>query len=140
MRELLEESWAFEIQAARPGRDADARQPSRPIRVSIASPDQVLERVGDWLVTSWIRGPGSRGGEHRYSLHAGTLNLRGQVFVDLLIRFDDYRSFNRIDYVFVRGPDRKLRGEPLASRVVFDRATRGVFPSDHFGVYAEISD
>jgi endonuclease/exonuclease/phosphatase family metal-dependent hydrolase len=44
----------------------------------------------------------------------------------------------RIDYVFVRGPDRQLRGEPLAAEVVFDRATDGVFPSDHYGVLAEI--
>ena len=46
----------------------------------------------------------------------------------------------RIDYVFVRGPDRRLRGEPLAARVVLDRGVGGVFPSDHFGVYAEISE
>jgi endonuclease/exonuclease/phosphatase family metal-dependent hydrolase len=45
----------------------------------------------------------------------------------------------RIDYVFVRGPDRQLRGEPLAARVVLDEAVGEVFPSDHFGVYAEIS-
>ncbi|MSP60605.1 MAG: hypothetical protein EXR72_09750 [Myxococcales bacterium] len=44
----------------------------------------------------------------------------------------------RLDYVFVRGPDRALRGEPLAARVVLDRPENGVFPSDHFGVYAEI--
>jgi endonuclease/exonuclease/phosphatase family metal-dependent hydrolase len=44
----------------------------------------------------------------------------------------------RIDYIFVRGPDRQLRGEPLVARVVFSEATQGVFPSDHFGVYAEI--
>jgi endonuclease/exonuclease/phosphatase family metal-dependent hydrolase len=44
----------------------------------------------------------------------------------------------RIDYIFVRGPDRKLRGEPLAARVVFDHPEAGVFPTDHYGVYAEI--
>jgi endonuclease/exonuclease/phosphatase family metal-dependent hydrolase len=44
----------------------------------------------------------------------------------------------RIDYVFVRGPDRQLRGEPLLARVVFDQAVGGVFASDHFGVYAEV--
>lgn len=44
----------------------------------------------------------------------------------------------RIDYVFVRGPDRSLRGEPLDARVVFDEAIDGVWPSDHFGVVAEI--
>jgi endonuclease/exonuclease/phosphatase family metal-dependent hydrolase len=44
----------------------------------------------------------------------------------------------RIDYIFVRGPDRELRGEPLAARVVFDLPEGGAFPSDHYGVYAEI--
>jgi endonuclease/exonuclease/phosphatase family metal-dependent hydrolase len=46
----------------------------------------------------------------------------------------------RIDYVFVRGPDRGHRGEPLAARVVLDTPEDGVWPSDHQGVYAEISD
>ena len=45
----------------------------------------------------------------------------------------------RIDYIFVRGPDRRGRGEPLACRVVLDQPEEGVFPSDHFGVYAELS-
>jgi len=44
----------------------------------------------------------------------------------------------RLDYVFVRGPDRQLRGEPLSARVVANRPTGGVFPSDHYGVLAEI--
>ncbi len=44
----------------------------------------------------------------------------------------------RIDYVFVRGPDRALRGEPLGCRVVLDQPVDGVWPSDHFGVLAEI--
>ncbi|HVJ17933.1 MAG TPA: endonuclease/exonuclease/phosphatase family protein [Polyangiaceae bacterium] len=48
----------------------------------------------------------------------------------------------RIDYVFVRGPDRQLRGEPMLTRVVFTSATHGpdgrIFPSDHYGVYSEI--
>jgi endonuclease/exonuclease/phosphatase family metal-dependent hydrolase len=45
----------------------------------------------------------------------------------------------RIDYVFVRGPDRKLRGEPLSARVVFAIPTDGLFPSDHYGVLVELS-
>jgi len=44
----------------------------------------------------------------------------------------------RIDYIYVRGPDRRLRGEPLSCKLVFNRAQNGVFPSDHYGVYAEI--
>jgi endonuclease/exonuclease/phosphatase family metal-dependent hydrolase len=45
----------------------------------------------------------------------------------------------RIDYVFVRGPDDRYRGEPLEARVCFDEPVNGVFPSDHFGVVATIS-
>jgi endonuclease/exonuclease/phosphatase family metal-dependent hydrolase len=44
----------------------------------------------------------------------------------------------RLDYIFVRGPDRQLRGEPLAARLCFNRAADGVFPTDHYGVLAEI--
>jgi endonuclease/exonuclease/phosphatase family metal-dependent hydrolase len=45
----------------------------------------------------------------------------------------------RIDYIFVRGPDAQLRGEPLHTRLVLDEPTDGVWPSDHFGLYSEIS-
>jgi len=44
----------------------------------------------------------------------------------------------RIDYVYVRGPDRALRGEPLSARVALDEPTDGVWPSDHFAVVADI--
>jgi endonuclease/exonuclease/phosphatase family metal-dependent hydrolase len=44
----------------------------------------------------------------------------------------------RLDYVFVRGPDRALRGQPLVARVVCDASEAGVFASDHFGVYVEV--
>lgn len=44
----------------------------------------------------------------------------------------------RLDYVFVRGPDRWHRGEPLVARVVLDEPRDGVFASDHYGVYAEL--
>lgn len=46
----------------------------------------------------------------------------------------------RIDYIFSRGPDRQLRGEPLAARVVFDAPNEhGVWPTDHYGVLADIA-
>lgn len=48
----------------------------------------------------------------------------------------------RIDYIYVRGPDDRYRGEPLSASVCFDEpnaAAGGVFPSDHFGVTAQIS-
>lgn len=44
----------------------------------------------------------------------------------------------RIDYIYVRGPDRHLRGEPLSARVCLDQPDNGVWPSDHFGLFAEI--
>ena len=44
----------------------------------------------------------------------------------------------RIDYIYTRGPDRALRAEPLSSRLIFSEEENGVFPSDHYGVYAEI--
>ena len=45
----------------------------------------------------------------------------------------------RIDYIFVRGPDAQWRGEPLATRVVFDQAEEGIWASDHFGLFSELS-
>ncbi len=44
----------------------------------------------------------------------------------------------RIDYVFVAPPRRDGLGRPLRCRVVCDDERAGVWPSDHFGVYAEL--
>lgn len=44
----------------------------------------------------------------------------------------------RIDYIYVRGPGKHLWGEPLSCALAFDRPTNDVWPSDHFGVVAEI--
>jgi endonuclease/exonuclease/phosphatase family metal-dependent hydrolase len=44
----------------------------------------------------------------------------------------------RIDYVFVRGRDERMRGEPLEARVCFDSDAGGSFASDHFGVVATL--
>jgi endonuclease/exonuclease/phosphatase family metal-dependent hydrolase len=44
----------------------------------------------------------------------------------------------RIDYVFVRGPDKWSRGLPVTARVVLTDVVDGVAPSDHYGVLAEI--
>jgi endonuclease/exonuclease/phosphatase family metal-dependent hydrolase len=61
---------------------------------------------------------------------------------------NDYARKNRepprrIDYIFVRGPDAELRGEPLVTKVVFNVAEQGpdgaIWPSDHFGVLSEIA-
>jgi endonuclease/exonuclease/phosphatase family metal-dependent hydrolase len=49
----------------------------------------------------------------------------------------------RIDYIFVRGPDRTFRGEPLHAEVAFNQAdhtgAEAVWPSDHFGVVADLA-
>jgi endonuclease/exonuclease/phosphatase family metal-dependent hydrolase len=44
----------------------------------------------------------------------------------------------RIDYVFVRGRDDGHRGDPIDARVCFDAPVDGTFPSDHFGVVADL--
>lgn len=49
----------------------------------------------------------------------------------------------RIDYIFVRGPDRQFRGEPLHAELAFhasEPAPAGpVWPSDHFGLVADLA-
>jgi len=49
----------------------------------------------------------------------------------------------RIDYIFVRGPDRQFRGEPLRAELAFNAEEPGgpepVWPSDHFGVVADLA-
>jgi endonuclease/exonuclease/phosphatase family metal-dependent hydrolase len=44
----------------------------------------------------------------------------------------------RIDYIYVRGPDRSLRGEPLTCELAFTESRADIWPSDHFGVVADI--
>jgi endonuclease/exonuclease/phosphatase family metal-dependent hydrolase len=45
----------------------------------------------------------------------------------------------RLDYVFVRGPDKRGRGQPVSARVVMEEVVGGVCATDHYGVLAEIS-
>lgn len=45
----------------------------------------------------------------------------------------------RLDYIFVRGPDSQWVGEPLRTKLVFDAPEDGVWASDHFGLYCELS-
>lgn len=44
----------------------------------------------------------------------------------------------RIDYIFVRGPDERFRGEPLDAALAFTTKVGGVLPSDHYGVVATV--
>lgn len=54
-------------------------------------------------------------------------------------RMNWLRADRRLDYVFVTAPRRDGRGTIRASRVIFDRPDGdGVFPSDHFGVMADV--
>jgi endonuclease/exonuclease/phosphatase family metal-dependent hydrolase len=46
----------------------------------------------------------------------------------------------RIDYVFVGAPNRDGVGEILSCRVICNQPIDDVWPSDHFGVYAELRD
>lgn len=45
----------------------------------------------------------------------------------------------RIDYIFVRGPDARFRGEPVRCRLAFHEPDGEVWPSDHFGLVTELS-
>jgi endonuclease/exonuclease/phosphatase family metal-dependent hydrolase len=49
----------------------------------------------------------------------------------------------RIDYIFVRGPDKQMRGQPSNVRRVFDQSVPGaegtVWASDHYGVVCDLS-
>jgi endonuclease/exonuclease/phosphatase family metal-dependent hydrolase len=91
----------------------------------------------------FLCGRGALGGRGTY--WADCFGLRGDGPGHTYARSNPYafatrEPSRRIDYVFVRGPDRKLRGEPISARIVFDQGAGGVFPSDHYGVYAEITD
>jgi endonuclease/exonuclease/phosphatase family metal-dependent hydrolase len=48
----------------------------------------------------------------------------------------------RIDYIFARGPDQRLRGEPMRTEVAFATpvasANGTVWPSDHFGLVTDV--
>jgi endonuclease/exonuclease/phosphatase family metal-dependent hydrolase len=63
-------------------------------------------------------------------------------------RINDYalkarEPSRRIDYIFVRGPDRQFRGEPMHAELAFHApertAPQAVWPSDHFGVVADLA-
>lgn len=117
--------------------------------------EQVLPPV---LMGDFNAEPGSD--EIRYLSGLATVDGRSVFFADAWAyggdggpgyTFDRRNSFaaisheppRRIDYIFVRGPDRKLRGEPFDTRVCFctPRVEAGseVWPSDHFGLVTELS-
>ena len=44
----------------------------------------------------------------------------------------------RIDYIFVGSPGLVGLGKPISARLAFDQPVEGVFPSDHFGIVADL--
>jgi endonuclease/exonuclease/phosphatase family metal-dependent hydrolase len=97
--------------------------------------------------------------EMRYLRGLATLDGRSVYFADAWqyggdgpgYTFDRRNRFaaiaheppRRIDYIYVRGPDSKLRGEPLSTRLAFatpaPSSEGDVFPSDHFGLVTDLS-
>jgi endonuclease/exonuclease/phosphatase family metal-dependent hydrolase len=102
---------------------------------------------------------GPEADEIRYLCGHATVEGRSVYFADAWVHagegpgytFDRKNRFaalaheppRRIDYVFVRGPDRTFRGEPLATRLAFAESEThpdgALWPSDHFGVVTEIA-
>ena len=89
----------------------------------------------------FLRGLGSLGGQsthfHDAFGHVGeppgfTYSLKNAYAA--LLREPD----RRIDYIWIRGGDERFRGEPLSARVAFDAPVGEAYPSDHFGVFAEL--
>lgn len=90
----------------------------------------------------FLRGLTSIGGTRVY--FADCFGLTGEGPGTTFSRANPYAAplrepNRRIDYVFVRGPDERGRGEPLGCEVSFDTPVGGAFPSDHFGVVARIA-
>jgi endonuclease/exonuclease/phosphatase family metal-dependent hydrolase len=89
----------------------------------------------------FMKGLCSLGGKSVY--FADTFDIAGRGDGTTFSRHNPFASDlrepnRRIDYIFVRGPDARGRGEPLDAHVCFDRPTDGIYPSDHFGVSATI--
>jgi endonuclease/exonuclease/phosphatase family metal-dependent hydrolase len=103
--------------------------------------------VGDFNATPdadeirFLRGLCSLGGRGVY--FADTFGLVGRGSGTTFTARNPFASDlrepdRRIDYIFVRGPDARGRGEPLDAHVCFDRPKNGTYASDHFGVSATI--
>ena len=122
--------------------------------------DQVHERCrGQKLLPAVILGDFNaepEADEIRYLRGHATLEGRSEYFADAWAwagdgspghTFDRRNSYaarsheppRRLDYIFVRGPDEQLRGEPLETRLVFDAPEGDVWASDYFGLYTELA-
>jgi endonuclease/exonuclease/phosphatase family metal-dependent hydrolase len=103
--------------------------------------------VGDFNATPdadeirYLRGLCSLGGRSVY--FADTFGITGRGDGTTFTSRNPFASElrepdRRIDYIFVRGPDQRGRGEPLDAHVCFDKPHDGVYASDHYGVRATI--
>jgi endonuclease/exonuclease/phosphatase family metal-dependent hydrolase len=91
----------------------------------------------------FMKGLSTLGGKTKSVYFADTFAIVGRGDGTTFSRHNPYASDlrepnRRIDYIFVRGPDARGRGEPLDAHVCFDRPIDGIYPSDHFGVSATI--
>jgi endonuclease/exonuclease/phosphatase family metal-dependent hydrolase len=94
----------------------------------------------------FLRGLATLGGESVYFADAWAATAAEQPERGAGYTYDRRNDYarrtrehsRRIDYIHVRGPDRVLRGEPLACWLALDQPVDGVWPSDHFAVVAEI--
>ena len=91
----------------------------------------------------FMKGLSTLGGKGKGVYFADTFGIVGRGDGTTFSRHNPFTSDlrepnRRIDYIFVRGPDARGRGEPLDAHVCFDRPSDGVYPSDHFGVSATI--
>ncbi len=90
----------------------------------------------------FLRGLTSIGGKRTFYNDVWNY-IRPADFGGTFVRANPYAAVcreadRRIDYLFVKGPDDSGLGEPLAASLCFDRPENGVFPSDHFGVRADL--
>ncbi len=90
------------------------------------------------------RGEHSLAGRRVYYQDAWALRHPGEPGITWALRnpLTERMAFlerdRRLDYILVSQRERDGRGQILDARVVLDVAAGGLYPSDHFGVYAEI--
>lgn len=87
--------------------------------------------------------PSSIDGEPRAAFFNDPTEYLGTAALPTFSRHNAYAAIcrepnRRLDYVFVAPPDRKGRGEPLSTRLCFEQPEGSVWPSDHFGVLADL--
>lgn len=86
-----------------------------------------LREIRKWIDTFWVKNPDDLGWTWDYRNPYAEMER-------------EKMAERRIDYIFIRdrtGPFEKIK----SSRVVFNRpSSQGIWPSDHFGVFAEFNE